>query len=61
MIYLDTVLKILNCRNGGKTKKCFNQDIGQRTRALFYVYGMKFSLSTAWNHRGVWRYSSTLS
>jgi len=28
MIYVDTVLKILICRNGRKTTKCFNRDIG---------------------------------
>jgi len=28
MIYVDTVLKIVNCRNRRKTTKCFNQDNG---------------------------------
>jgi len=28
MIYVDTVLKILNCRNGGETTKYFIRDIG---------------------------------
>ena len=41
MIYVDTLLKILNRRNGGETKKCFSWDIGLRNRAVFCVYGMK--------------------
>jgi hypothetical protein len=41
MVCVDTVLKILNCRNGGETTKCFSRDIGRRNRAVFFVYGMK--------------------
>ena len=37
MIYVDTLLKILNRRNGGETKKCFSWDIGLRNRAVFLV------------------------
>jgi len=29
VIYVDTVLNVLNCRNGGETTKRFNRDIGE--------------------------------
>jgi hypothetical protein len=41
MIYVETILKILNSRNGGKTTKCSMGIAVKLNRASFYVYGMK--------------------